>query len=46
MEDVKAALAEVKDMIARRTTIADDGTAHDSVASGELNVVRFQEKKS
>ncbi|MDE6399006.1 MAG: hypothetical protein K2L51_06770, partial [Clostridiales bacterium] len=39
IEEIKSALAEIKDMISRRTTIADDNAARDSAVSNELNVV-------
>lgn len=38
IEDIKTALSDIKDMISRRTTIAEDA-AHDSAVSNELNVV-------
>ncbi len=39
IDNVQSALAEIKDMISRRTTLVDDGAARESSASGELNVV-------
>ena len=39
IEDIKAALSEIKDMISRRTTLAEDGAARDTAVSNELNVV-------
>lgn len=39
INEIKSALSELKDMISRRTTLADDGAARDSAVSNELNVV-------
>ena len=39
INEIRSALSEIKDMIARRTTIAEDGAARDSAVSNELNVV-------